>query len=140
MIQTATPLLVWGIVIHLVIDWLFQNHWMAENKHRFVGPRDYLCFMGPAPEGMGPLFLLPHPAAFVHAGLHFLGLLLIFPWYVALVVAVLHLLIDTRRPLAWWRYFFRQTQQGDVALHVAVWSDQVLHIAIIAIAALAVAR
>jgi hypothetical protein len=29
---SATDLLIWGIVIHLVIDWLAQNEWMAVNK------------------------------------------------------------------------------------------------------------
>lgn len=112
----ATQLLVWGIVMHLVIDWLLQNDWQARNKPNLL-----------------------HPAAYVHSGIHLVGLLFIFPWHAALVIAITHLLIDTRKPLAWWRRFFRQTQEGDVALHVAVWGDQVAHIAIIAIAALAVA-
>lgn len=111
----ATQLLVWGIVIHLVIDWILQNDWQAQNK-----------------------VSLKHPAAYVHSGIHLLGLLLIFPWYAALLIAITHLLIDTRKPLAWWRRVFRQTQQGDVALHVAIWGDQVAHIAIIALAALIV--
>jgi len=111
----ATQLLVWGIVIHLVIDWILQNDWQAQNK-----------------------VSLKHPAAYVHSGIHLLGLLCIFPWYVALLVAASHLLIVTRAPLVWWRRVFRQTQQGDVALHVAIWGDQVAHIAIIALAALIV--
>jgi hypothetical protein len=110
---TATDLLVWGMAAHLVVDWLFQNHWMAENKAD-----------------------LRHPAGYVHAGLHTLALLLVFPAAAAAVLGVLHLLIDTRRPLAWWRRFFRQTGDGPAALHVAIWADQVLHIAAIAAAAL----
>lgn len=111
--MTASDLLLWGIVIHLVVDWLLQNDWMAQNKVR-----------------------LRHPAAWVHSGLHFLGLLLIFQPITAWVIATIHLLIDTRAPLAWWRNTYRQTQEGAIALHVSLWADQVLHIAIIALAAL----
>jgi hypothetical protein len=136
--DTATRLLLWGIVIHLFCDWVLQNHWMAENKYRFAGPRDYLRFLGPAPVGEGPLFLLPHPAAFVHASIHGVTLLLIFPWPSALIIAVIHLLIDTRVPLSWWRKFYKQTTTGDMALHVAIWGDQVLHIFVLAIVALLV--
>lgn len=108
--------LLWGVVIHLICDWLLQNHWMAENKSG-----------------------LRHPSAYVHSSIHFVGLLLVFPPLAALVVAVIHLLIDTRAPLAWWRKFFRQTTEGPVALHVAIWGDQVAHILVLAVAALVVA-
>ncbi len=111
----ATSLLIWGIVIHLIVDWLFQNDWMAKYKSN-----------------------LRHPAAYVHSGIHFIGLLLIFPLFIALLIAVIHLLIDTRVPLVWWRSFFRQTQEGPAALHVAMWGDQVLHIVVLAIVALVI--
>jgi hypothetical protein len=58
----------------------------------------------------------------------------------ALLLALSHLLIDTRVPLAWWRRIFRQTTTGEAALHVAMWSDQVAHISMLAIAALIVGR
>lgn len=109
----AIKLFVCGFVLHLFCDWILQNHWMAQNKSS-----------------------LKHSAAYVHSGLHFLGLLLIFPWYAALIIAILHLLIDTRVPLAFWRGFFRQTQEGDVALHIQIWSDQVTHVVVLAIVAL----
>lgn len=109
----ASSLLLWGIVVHLVCDWFLQNDWMARNKSR-----------------------LRHPAAYVHSGIHLLGLLLVFSWPMALALAVSHIFIDTRIPLVWWRGFFRQTTDGPVALHVAMWEDQVAHIAMIAIAAL----
>jgi hypothetical protein len=109
----ATSLLVWGIVIHLFADWILQNEWMAVNKTSLL-----------------------HPAAYVHSGIHLLGLLLIFQWWVALLIAITHLLIDTRVPLAWWRKFYRQTTEGPIAIHVAIWTDQVLHITVLAIAAL----
>ena len=111
----ATSLLIWGIVIHLFCDWLLQNHAMAQNKSN-----------------------LRHPLAYVHSGIHLLGLLLIFPVWAAILISVLHLLIDTRVPLTWWRNFYRQTRTGDVALHVAMWSDQVAHITVLAIFALIV--
>jgi hypothetical protein len=28
----ATELLVWGGLVHLVVDWLFQSEWIAEHK------------------------------------------------------------------------------------------------------------
>src|SRR5712692_7579320 len=115
--DTATKLLIWGIVVHLVADWIFQNRWQADNKSSLL-----------------------HPASWIHSGIHFLGLLLIFSPVVALAIALIHLLIDTRVPLVWWRKFYRQTTTGDVALHVAMWSDQVCHITVLAIAALIVGR
>lgn len=113
----ALKLCLYGVMAHLFIDWILQNEWMADNK-----------------------MSLRHPAAYVHSGLHLIGMIIVFfpLWYVALIIAITHLLIDTRKPLAWWRRFFKQTQTGDVALHVALWSDQVAHIAVIAIAALIV--
>lgn len=123
--NTASELLLWGIVIHLVIDWLGQNEWMAVNKAN-----------------------LRHPAGYVHAGIHGLGMLLIFAWPAALFIAITHLLIDTRKPVVWWSKLIRQTQPGglgldprvvDVGLEVRFWSDQVWHIGVIALTALVVA-
>lgn len=113
----VSDLLVWGIVIHLFCDWLLQNDWMAKYKSSLL-----------------------HPASWAHSGIHFLGLLLIFPVWMAFLIAIIHLLIDTRIPLNWWRGFFRQTRQGDVALHVALWGDQVLHVAVLAIAVILLGR
>lgn len=108
-----TEILLWGIVAHLITDWIFQNDWMALNK-----------------------VSLRHPAAYVHSGLHLAaaglaGLGLAGSVFVGLT----HLLIDTRVPLAWWRQAFRQTTAGPMAIHVAIWEDQVAHIAMLAIAA-----
>lgn len=111
--MAASDLIVYGIVIHLVCDWLLQNEWMALNKTN-----------------------LTRPAAWVHGGIHFAGMLLIFAPWPALALALVHMLIDTRVPLTWWRRVFRQTDTGDVALHVAIWTDQVAHIAVIALIAL----
>ena len=118
----ATDLLVWGIVAHLVCDWLLQNEWMAVNK-----------------------VSLRHPAAYVHAGIHGIGLALVFGW-IAIPLAVSHLLIDTRKPVAWWSRTIRQTQPDptrfplmDLGTDVRIWVDQVFHILAVAIVALIVA-
>lgn len=102
-----------ALVWHLVADWLFQNEWQAVNK---TNPR--------------------HPAAWVHSGIHLLGLLIIFPVWIAVGVAVTHFLIDLRVPLIWWRKLIKQTTdpKNPATIHVAFWGDQVLHILILAIA------
>lgn len=133
---SATELVVWGIVIHLVADWVFQNDWMAVNKYS-----------------------LKHPAGYAHATIHGLLLSSIFGW-VALPLAVAHLLIDTRLPVKWWSKLIRQTQPSgrylsfpternrsdmtyfplwDAGTEVSVWEDQVFHIVCIVIAAVLVA-
>ena len=112
---TATELLIWGVALHLVVDWLLQSEWMADHK----------------PD-------LRHPAGWVHAGLHGLALAVIFPAAAAAVLALAHLLIDTRRPLSWWGRVCTQPQEGPVAITIHIWRDQALHVATIAVAALAV--
>jgi hypothetical protein len=130
---SASDLLVWGIVLHLIADWPLQNDWMANNKAD-----------------------LHNVAGYVHAGIHGLLLALVFGWAAA-PLALAHLLIDTRKPVVWWSRLVRQTQpyvaflptkdKGapmltpavDVGLMVRFWTDQVFHITCIAIAALVVA-
>lgn len=115
--QTATVLLLWAIVLHLIGDWVLQNDWMAFNK-----------------------MSLHHPAAWVHGGIHAGLLLLVFPWYAALSVAFVHMLIDTRRPILWWMEHFKQmTVEGPHVLLVEIWLDQVFHIVVLAITALMLA-
>ena len=113
--DTAIKLFVCGLVWHWFADWILQNHWQAQNKSSLL-----------------------HPASWIHSGIHLLGLLFIFPWWIAILIALSHLLIDTRVPLQFWRKFYRQTTEGDIALHVMLWSDQVAHITVLAIAALIV--
>ena len=110
--MNATELLVWGALVHLVVDWLFQNEWIAENK-----------------------VSLRHPAGYVHAAAHTLALLLVFPVAGAVALGVAHLLIDTRRPLMWWARVMSQTTTGPIAAPIHIWRDQTLHLATIAIAA-----
>jgi len=117
--NTAIKLLVCSIAWHWFADWILQNDWQAQNKPSLL-----------------------HPASWVHSGIHLIGLLVIFYpiWWVAVLIGITHLLIDTRVPLVWWRKFYRQTTEGPVALHVAIWGDQTLHVVVIAIAALLIAH
>ncbi len=110
--MTPTDRLLWGTVAHLIADWLLQNQWMADNKAS-----------------------LRHPAAWVHGLIHVGALAHVFPLPVAWSLGAVHMLIDTRLPLQWWRRVFRQTTDGPAALHVAIWGDQVAHIACLALAA-----
>jgi hypothetical protein len=110
--MSATELFVWGAIVHLTVDWLLQNNWMAEHKSS-----------------------LRHPAAYVHGGAHTAVLLLVFPPAAALALGVVHVVIDTRRPLQWWARVMSQPTEGPMAISVHVWRDQVLHLLTIAIAA-----
>jgi hypothetical protein len=116
--DTAIKLFVCGLVWHWFADWILQNDWMAKYKVSLL-----------------------HPASWVHSGIHLLGLLFIFPaWWMAVLIAITHILIDTRVPLVWWRKFYRQTTEGPVAIDVAIWGDQVCHYTVLALAALIVGR
>jgi hypothetical protein len=98
-----------GLVAHLVADWILQNDWMARNK-----------------------ISLRHPASWTHAAIHgvFLGLAL--GWQAGLVLGFIHLLIDTRVPVAWWIRVFKKCGQAPEAGTIAIWLDQTLHIVCIA--------
>lgn len=112
--MSATDLLAWGIVAHLVADWLLQPDWIATNKAS-----------------------LRHPAAWVHGAIHILAQIPVFGWAVALAIGASHMLIDTRRPLSWYRDLMGIQGTEATSVHVAIWTDQVLHILTIALAALA---
>ena len=99
-----------GFIAHLIADWLLQNDWMAKNKTN-----------------------LRHPAAWTHATVHAVLLGLMLGWQAGLALGVMHLLVDTRLPLNWWQRIFRQTTAGPAALPTAIWVDQVIHIASIAV-------
>jgi uncharacterized membrane protein len=114
MFPIATDVLIWAVVIHLVVDWLLQTEWMAVNKTN-----------------------LKHPAAYVHSGLHTLGMLLIFPWWLALGVGISHLLIDTRKPVTWWIETIKQMPvTTPVYSQVEMWLDQIFHLLMIVVAVL----
>jgi hypothetical protein len=99
-----------AFVLHLVGDWLLQNDWMARCKAD-----------------------LRHPAAWVHGGIHGLLLSSVFGWMGGLILAVLHMIVDTRVPQRWWIRTFGQTQSGEMGLHVQIWGDQVIHISMLAL-------
>lgn len=165
----STDLLIWGVVVHLLVDWLGQNERIAVNKAkrriensnqailRWLRNKPILVY--------NSHWWDRHPAAYVHAGMHGAAQLLIFPWWAALAIGVTHLLIDTRVPVAWWSQLIRQTQpEGshvrtalylaedeptaptlkggavfDIGADVRIWADQVWHVGVVAILALVVA-
>jgi hypothetical protein len=94
-----------GLVAHLVADWVLQNDWMARNKTR-----------------------LWHPAAWTHAAIQALCLGLALGWLGGLVLGMIHLLIDTRVPVAWWIRWFKRCGQAPEIGAIAIWLDQTLHI------------
>ena len=77
---TRTELLVWGAALHLAVDWLGQNEWIADHKHRLV-----------------------HPAGYVHAAAHGGAQALLFPAPYAAALGLAHLVTDTRQPLRLWK-------------------------------------
>ena len=104
-------MLLWAIVAHFIADWLFQTEWMAVNKMN-----------------------LRNPAIWVHGGINTLLLILVFPWHLALLAGALHILIDTRKPVAWWMTVIKGMKPSSpMYTHVQIWVDQVLHIAVLAI-------
>lgn len=111
--QQASDYLLWGIIVHLIADWLLQTNWMALHKSK-----------------------LRHPASWVHSGIHATGLCLVFPWPAALLIGGTHLLIDTRRPLRWWMRVVKQMPLRDRSPTVEIWLDQVMHITVLAMFAL----
>ena len=105
-----------ALVAHLVADWVLQNDWMARNKTS-----------------------LRHAASWTHAAIHGVCLGVALGWLGGLVLAISHLLIDTRVPVAWWIKWFKKSGGAPEAGMIAIWLDQTFHIVCIAIW-LAVAR
>src|SRR4051812_29739473 len=98
-----------GLVAHLVADWVFQNDWMARNKTSLL-----------------------HPAAWLHAAIHGVCLGLALNWLAGVVLAFIHLLIDTRVPVDWWMRHFKRCGQAPESGTIALFLDQTLHIVCIA--------
>jgi hypothetical protein len=99
-----------AFVAHLVADWLLQNNWMAQHKYKLL-----------------------HPASWVHGAIHALGLWWALDWRAGVALGLIHMLIDTRIPLEWWMRAFKDSAHLPEARNIAVWADQVLHIATIAL-------
>lgn len=98
-----------GLVAHLVADWVLQTDWMARNKLR-----------------------LRHPAAWTHASIHAVCLSLALGWQAGLILAIVHMLIDTRVPVDWWMRVVKKCKQVPETAFVGIWLDQTLHIICIA--------
>ncbi len=99
-----------AVLAHLIADWLLQNNWMALNKTN-----------------------LRHPAAWVHAGIHAICLGLAIGPMGGAVLGLVHLVLDTRVPVDWWIRVYKGSATAPDARLIALWTDQVLHIAIIAV-------
>ncbi len=125
--NTFANLFIIGLCCHIVADWFLQNDWMATYKTS-----------------------LKHSAAWIHSGIHFACFLPWFGWEAAAGIFVTHILIDTRKPLIWWRLLIGQkcndpnlppeSVWNQVAMHVAFWQDQMAHVLVVAIAAWWVTR
>jgi hypothetical protein len=93
-----------GVVAHLVADWLLQNSWMAVNK-----------------------VSLRHPAGWVHGGINAACLGWALGWPAGLVLGLIHVLVDTRRPLDWWVQNFKKSDTAPDARLIRLVTDQVMH-------------
>jgi len=98
-----------ALMVHLIGDWLLQNEWMSANKVR-----------------------LSHPAAWVHGSIHGVLLGLIFGWIGGVVLALLHIMVDTRLPIRWWISTFKKCELSPDLPILLIGCDQVLHISCIA--------
>ena len=98
-----------AFMVHLIADWLLQNEWMAVNKVR-----------------------LSHPAAWLHGAIHGVLLGLVLGWVGGLVLAFLHIFVDTRLPIRWWIRVFKKCQNSPDLPILLIGCDQVLHIGCIA--------
>jgi hypothetical protein len=58
-------------------------------------------------------------------------MMIVFEPSIALAIAIMHMLIDTRIPISLWQKLYKQTTEGAYAIHVSIWLDQVFHIAIL---------
>ena len=94
------------LVAHLIADWILQNEWMALNKTN-----------------------IRHTALYVHGLIHF-GVMaqMTGMMELSLIITLIHMAIDTRKPLQWWMRIYKQTTTGEYGTHVKIWLDQVLHI------------
>ena len=113
-----TKILMLGLLAHIIGDWFLQSDWIANYKSDVKSPAGYL-----------------------HAGIHFCCLMFFwslgnvgsvlprFGW--ALLISVLHWIIDLRFVLVKWRDLLHQTTEGPVALHVAIWQDQMAHLIVL---------
>ena len=93
------------LIAHMVGDYLFQNRWMAQNKHKNVW------------------------IAYIHAAIYMLSVGIICRWadWRLVVVISSHLIIDYYRIGAKWRQFFSR----DTEIPWAILSDNTIHLLIL---------
>lgn len=126
----VTQLLVWGLVAHVLADFVLQNDWMQHKTERGGWRRPaWLPHRRPPDESPTSEFAIRthalvhparrrppwwnrHPAAYVHAGIHLLAFVPLLG-LASLPLAVVHLLIDTRTPVAWWSRLIGQTPPAN---------------------------
>lgn len=106
--MTLTPFEA-ALMLHLLADWLLQNEWMAINKVRIT-----------------------HPAAWVHGSIHGVLLGLVLGWVGGLVLALLHIFVDSRIPIRWWVKHFKKCERSPDLPIILIGCDQVLHVGCIA--------
>lgn len=94
-----------ALVAHFVADWLLQNSWMAMYKTS-----------------------LRHPASWVHAAIYAICLGMALDPVAGAGLGFIHLLVDTRVPLAWWVRVFKKCEDSDQADSILMWTDQAIHI------------
>ena len=99
-----------ALVAHLVADWILQNDWMARNKTS-----------------------LRHPAAWIHGAIHAAVLTLALGWVAGVVLGFVHIVIDTRVPVAWWIRVFKKCEKSPEVVSITFWLDQTVHIVCIAV-------
>lgn len=114
-VRGATDLLVWGIATHLLGDFFLQNAWESQNKSDLRGL-----------------------AAWTHGATMTGMAVLVFPLPAALLIGLSHVLIDTRKPLEWWRRTFTQRAEGPAFYPFAMLQDQSAHILVMAAVALVI--
>lgn len=105
-----TELFISLCVAHLLGDFVFANHEMAVNKHN---PRTVYFYL--------------------HGFIHFI-LCYLFSggnYTIAAIVALTHMIIDTRLIVNFWQDLLKQTKDGDIGIIVKMALDQTLHIATI---------
>lgn len=98
-----------AVLAHLVADWLLQDDWMARNKMN-----------------------LRHPAGWVHGAIHAACLTLALDWRAGLALGFVHVLIDSRKPVAWWIRWVKRCEKAPDLGAIALWLDQVFHLVCLA--------
>lgn len=137
--MTVAEALMFGTLAHIVADLFFQDHYMASNKARLFYRNEGLWReYSPGTETEGKFVpAIPHFAGWFHAAFHAWFAAYVFSIPVALFLAFIHLLVDTRIPLNIWRNFMNQLNDPEHPVFpvFAFIQDQSIHILCIAAAA-----